>query len=153
MTVTEIHAAAVAAYKEALADTEFKDVEITPIDRETQDIQRGQCETQYDASYSREIGLKVTTVAEELFYYASNPKKWKSELNAFQEYMELRLLRGVGGLEVTDIDCDTGRYGDTGGMLHLTFNLVDYEVVDFDGRETDAEVMEEVDTELSIRTA
>ena len=153
MTVSEIHAAAVAAYKEALADTEFKDVEITPADRETQDIHRGQCETQYDASYSREIGLKVTTVSEELFYYANSPKKWKVELNNFQEYIEARLLKGVSGLEVTDITCDTGRYGDSGGALTATFNLVDYEEVDFDGRETDAEVMEEVDTELSIHTA
>jgi len=152
MTVNEIHAAAVAAYREALDGSDFEDVKIVPIDRETQDEKRGQCETEYDAHYSREIGLKVTTVAEELYYFASDPKKWKVELNNFQELIEARFLKGIEGLEVTDIDCESGRYGDTGGVLHLSYELIDYEVVDFDGRETDAEVMEKLDTELSIHT-
>ena len=150
MTVNEIHAAAVAAYREALTDSEFEDVKILPIDRETQDEKRFQCETEYDAHFSREIGLKVTTVTEELYYFAKDPKKWKIELNNFQELIELRLLRGVGDLEVTDIDCESGRYGDTGGVLHITYDLIDYEEVEFDGRNTDAEMMEEVEAELSI---
>ena len=152
MTVNEIHAAAVAAYREALEDSEFADVKITPIDRETQDEKRFQCETEYDASYSREIGLKVTTVAEELYYFAKDPKKWKIELNNFQELIELRFLKGVGGLEVTDIDCESGRYGDTGGVLHISYSLVDYEEVEFDGRNTNAEMMEEVEAEVALKT-
>ena len=152
MTVNQIHAAAVAAYREALEDSDFEDVKITPIDRETQDEHRFQCETEYDASYSREMGLKVTTVAEELYYFASDPKTWKIELNDFQELMETRLLKGISDLVVTDIECESGRYGDTGGVLHLSFNLIDYEEVDFDGRNTDAEVMDEIDTEVTIYT-
>ena len=152
MTVNEIHAAAVAAYREALAGSEFEDVKIVPIDRETQDEKRFQCETEYDASYSREIGLKVTTVAEELYYFAKDPKKWKIELNNFQELIELRFLKGVGGLEVTDINCESGRYGDTGGVLHISYELVDYEAVEFDGRNTDAEMMEDVDAEVTLNT-
>jgi len=152
MTVNEIHAAVVAAYREALAGSEFEEVKIVPIDRETQDEKRFQCETEYDASYSREIGLKVTTVAEELYYFAKDPKKWKIELNNFQELIELRFLKGVGGLEVTDIDCVSSRYGDTGGVLQVSFNVVDYEEVEFDGRNADAEMMEEVEAEVALNT-
>lgn len=150
MTVNEIHAAVVVAYREALEDSEFENVKIVPIDRETQDEKRFQCETEYDATHSREIGLKVTTVTEELYYFARDPKKWKIELNNFQELMELRLLRGVGELEVNEINCESGRYGDTGGVLHITFNVVDYEEVEFDGRNANAEFMEDVEAELEI---
>ena len=150
MTVMEMHSACVAAYKEALEGTEFEGVEITPVDRETQDVHRFMCETDYDASYSREIGLKVTTLDEELYYYSKDSKKWKAELNRFQEAIELRFLKGVGGLEVTDIDCESGRYGDTGGVIRITFALVDYEEVEFDGRNASAEYMEEINESLTI---
>lgn len=152
MTISEIHAAVVSAYREALDDTAFDQVKIIPIDREADDVIRGACETDYDGSYTREIGMKVATVDEELYYYASDPKSWKIELNNFQEIMEARLLKGVGSLEVTDITCESGRYGETGGVLHISFTLTDYEVVDFDGRETAAEVMDEIDAEISVET-
>jgi hypothetical protein len=152
MTINQIHAAVVSAYREAIADTEFKDVPIIPIDRETDDVIRGAAETEYDASYSREIEMKVTTVNEDLYYYASDPKSWKIELNDFQEIMESRLLKGIGDLEVTDILCETGRTGETGGVLHLSFTVTDYEVIDFDGRETAAEVMENIDEQITVKT-
>lgn len=152
MTINQIHASVVAAYREAIDGTAFKDISIIPIDRETDDVVRGSAETEYDGSYSREIGLKVTTVNEDLYYYASDPKSWKIELNDFQEVMEARLLKGIGELEVTDITCESGRTGETGGVLHLSFTVTDYEVVDFDGRETDAEVMENIDEEITVKT-
>ena len=150
MTISEIHAAAVAAYREAIDDTQFDGIKISPIDRETQDLVRGEASTEYDANYSREMGLKVTTVSEELYYYATDPKHWKIELNNFQEIIEARLLKGVSGLEVTDITCESGRYGDTGGALHMSYDLIDYEEVDFDGRNTNAQVMEEISPEVTI---
>jgi len=152
MTINQIHTAVVSAYREAIADTAFKDITIIPIDRETDDVIRGSAETEYDASYSREIGMKVTTVNEDLYYYASDAKSWKIELNNFQEIMEARLLKGIGELEVTDINCESGRTGETGGVLHLSFTLTDYEVVDFDGRETNAEVMENIDEQITVKT-
>jgi len=152
MTINQIHMAVVSAYREAIADTAFKDITIIPIDRETDDVIRGSAETEYDASYSREIGLKVTTVNEDLYYYASDPKSWKIELNNFQEIMEARLLKGIDELEVTDIICESGRTGETGGVLHLSFTVTDYEVVDFDGRETAAEVMENINEQVTIKT-
>lgn len=152
MTINQIHTAVVSAYREAIADTAFKDITIIPIDRETDDVIRGSAETEYDASYSREIGLKVTTVNEDLYYYASDPKSWKIELNNFQEIMEARLLKGINELEVTDIICESGRTGETGGVLHLSFTVTDYEVVDFDGRETAAEVMENINEQVTIKT-
>lgn len=152
MTVSQIHTAVVAAYREALADTEFDEVKIIPIDRETDDVVRGQAETEYDGSYGREMGLRVTTVNEDLYYYATSSKKWKVELNKFQEYMEERLLRGIGEFEVTDISCESGKQGETGGVLHMSFAITHYEAVDFDGRDTAAEVMEDIDTDVTIHT-
>lgn len=152
MTVTEIHAAIVNAYRQALAESEFKNVKFIPIDRQTDDVVRGQAETEYDASYGREMGLKVITVNEDLYYYATNPKTWKSELNRFQEYMESALLCGIDDFEVTDITCESGKQGDTGGVLHLSFTITHYEVVDFDGREAAADYMEDIDTEVTIHT-
>lgn len=150
MTINQIHTAVVSAYREAIDGTDFKDITIIPIDRETDDVIRGSAETEYDGAYSREIGMKVTTVNEDLYYYASDPKSWKIELNNFQEVMQARLLKGIGELEVTDIECESGKVGETGGVLHLSFTLNDYEVVDFDGRETDADIMENLDETISI---
>ena len=152
MTISEVHKAVVAAYREAINGTAFKNVKINPIDRATEDVIRGACETEYDGSYSREIGMKVLTVDEDLYYYASDPKNWKIELNNFQELLEARLLKGIGDLEVTDVSCESGRYGDTEGVLHLSFTLRDYEIVDFDGRDAAAEYMENVDTDLTVKT-
>lgn len=152
MTISNVHKAVVAAYREALAGTKFKNVKINPIDRATEDIIRGACETEYDGSYSREIGMKVLTVDEDLYYYASDPKNWKIELNEFQELMEARLLKGIGELEITDVTCESGRYGDFDGVLHLSFTLTDYEVVDFDGRETNADYMENIDEQITLKT-
>lgn len=152
MKVNDIHAAVISAYREALVGSDFENIRIEPVDRETQDVIRGQAETDYDYSHSREMGLHVTTVSEELYYYATNPKKWKIELNNFQELMEQRLLKGINGLEINDIDCESGRYGDTGGAIRISFEVVDYEVVDYDGRESNAEMMEDIDAEVTIET-
>lgn len=152
MTISQMHKAVVAAYREALAESEFKNIKINPIDRATEDVIRGAAETEYDASYAREIGMRVTTLDEDLYYYASDPKNWKIELNNFQTLMEARLLKGIGELEVTDISCESGRYGDTEGVLHLSFTVTDYEVVDFDGRETNAEVMENIEEQITLKT-
>ena len=152
MTVSDIHTAVVSAYRQALSGTEFEKVKFVPIDRETDDLVRGVAETEYDASYVREMGLRVTTVNEDLYYYATSSKKWKVELNTFQEYMEDALLRGIGDLEVTDVSCETGKTGETGGVLHLSFSVTNYEAVDFDGRNTNAEIMEDIDTEVTIHT-
>ncbi len=152
MTISQIHAAAVAAYRQAILGSAFKDIKITAMDRETDDIHRGEAETEYDGNYSREMSLKVTTVNEDLYYYASSPKEWKIELNDFQELIEARLLKGVGDLEVTDISCESGPYGGTSGVLHIAFTLTDYEVIDFDGRETDADTMETLATDIRIET-
>ena len=152
MTVGEIHAAVVAAYKEAISGTEFQGTKIVPMDRETDDVVRGQFETEYDASYSREMGLKVVTVNEDLYYYAQNAKKWKVECNELQELLELRLLRGVGELSIDDISCESGRTSETGGVLHLSFTIAHYEAADFDGRDADADYMEDISTVLTIHT-
>lgn len=152
MTISQMHKAVVAAYREALADSAFKNIKINPIDRATEDVIRGAAETEYDASYAREIGMRVTILDEDLYYYASDSKNWKIELNDFQTLMEARLLKGIGELEVTDISCESGRYGDTEGVLHLSFTVTDYEVVDFDGRETNAEVMENIEEQITLKT-
>lgn len=152
MTISQMHKAVVAAYREALAESAFKNIKINPIDRATEDVIRGAAETEYDASYAREIGMRVTILDEDLYYYASDPKNWKIELNNFQTLMEARLLKGIGELEVTDISCESGRYGDTEGVLHLSFTVTDYEVVDFDGRETNAEVMENIEEQITLKT-
>ena len=152
MTISEIHAKVVEAYSEAISGTEFANVKIVPIDRQTDDIVRGTAETEYDGAYSREMMLKAVTVNEDLYYYASNPKTWKAECNRFQETIEERLLRGIGDLEVTDASCETGKSGDAGGVLHIAFSVTDYEETDFDGREAEAEYMEEINTELTIKT-
>lgn len=152
MTVGDIHKAVVSAYKEALADTAYKDAKFVPIDRETEDVVRGQFETEYDASYSREMGLRVTTVNEDLYYYASNAKKWKVECNQVQEYIELRLLKGIGELSIDDISCESGRTGETGGVLHISFVIQLFEEADFDGRDSSAQYMDTIDTELTIHT-
>lgn len=152
MTISEIHEKVVTAYSEAIDDTEFSEVKIIPIDRQSDDVVRGTAETEYDGSYSREMMLKVITVNEDLYYYPSNPKTWKSECNRFQEIIEERLLKGIEDIEVSDVSCETGKNGDAGGVLHIAFSVTDYEESDFDGREAEAEYMEEISTELTIKT-
>ena len=152
MTISQIHAAVVSAYREAVTGTAFEAIRFTAMDRETTDLVREEAALEYDGSYSREIGLKVATVNEDLYYYASSPKKWKIELNNFQELIEARLLKGVGDLEVTDINCESSPYGETGGVVHISFTLTDYEVVDFDGRDAAAEPMEDIDADITIIT-
>lgn len=148
MTVSEIHAAVVAAYREALTGSDFDGTKITPIDRETDDIVRGTAETEYDASYARECGMKVTTVNEDLYYYANSPKQWKIECNAFQELIEDRLLRGLpeADTEVTDVMCETG-----GGALHISFTVTRYDIMNYGHEnEADAELMETLEQIIDI---
>ena len=152
MTVEDIHTAVITAYKEALDDTDYESCKIVPIDRETEDVVRGQFETEYDANYSREMGMRVTTLTEDLYYYASNPKKWKVECNEVQEYIEQRLLKGIGEFSIDDVDGQSGRTAETGGVLHISFAITHYEVADFYGRDASADYMETIDTDMTIQT-
>lgn len=152
MTVSDMHAAAVSAYREALAGSSFEGIKIRPIDRETKDIERGIIETEYDADYGRQMLMKVITVHEDLFYYAKyedGSRQWKIETNEMQELIVDRLLCGLLGGEVSveEIDCESAD-----GVLHISFSVVFYEVKDFDGRETAAETMENLETTLEIET-
>lgn len=150
MTVSQIHAAVVAAYREALAGSEFEDIKITPIDRETEDIVRGTAETEYEASYSRECGMRVMTVNEDLYYYAESAKNWKLECNRFQTLIEERLLYGIdeADVEITDIICETG-----GGALHISFSITRYDVIGYEDQQTkDAEEMETLTANYQIDT-
>ena len=153
MTVGQIHTAVITAYKEAISeDSTYKNCKIVPIDRETEDVVRGQFMTEYDANYSREMGLRVTTLNEDLYYYARSAKKWKKECNDLQELLELRLLKGIGEFSIDDIQCETGHTGETGGVLHVSFTITFHEIADFDGREAAAEYMDTIDTSLTIHT-
>ncbi len=152
MTVGQIHTDVITAYKEAIAGSPYAKLKIVPIDRETLDVVRDQFETEYDGNYSREMSMRVTTLNEDLYFFAASAKKWKVACNEVQELIEQRLLKGIGEYSVDDISCESDRNGETGGVLHISFTITHYEVADFDGRDADADYMETIDTDMTITT-
>lgn len=129
MTIEEAHAKIIEAYREAVEGSDYEGIEIIPVDRQKDTIRRPSAETVYDASYSKEMMLRVMTLDEELYFYPQNAKIWKADANVFQELIETRLFKGIDDLEIYDIDCSSGRDGDLGGVLQITFSAANYEVI------------------------
>lgn len=146
MTVSQLHKAVVDAYREALEGSDFADIKITPIDRESDDLVRHSAETEYDASYSRECSMTVTTVRESLYYYATDPHTWKLEINNFQQLIEERLLKGIDEIDadISEVNCESG-----GGALHISFVITHYDITDFDDTE-EKPVMETLTQNLEV---